>query len=66
MIYGTPYFASELDAWNYYRPYGYGNVRAAVSRKLAEGQIHIGSPEAKPGERVFLNVQEGRYFIETN
>ena len=65
MIYGTSHFASKLDAYVYYKPYGYDDVRTAVDRKLAEGEIHIGKPEAKPGERVLLNVQEGRYFIET-
>ena len=65
MIHGTPYFESRLDALEYYKPYGYENLREAVADKLASGEIHIGKPKAKPGERVFLNVQEGRYFIET-
>lgn len=66
MIYGTSYFASTTDAYMYYKPYGYDDLRETVDRKIAEGEIHIGAPATPKNGRVFLNSQEGRYFIEEN
>ena len=62
--YGTSHFESKEAAVRYYAPYHYSDTAKAVERKLEEGEIHIGPPTAKPGERVYLNHQEGRYFIE--
>ena len=59
---GTSHFESRAAAIRYYRPYGY--TAASVERKIVEGEIHIGPPEAKPGQTVTLNREEGRYFIE--
>jgi hypothetical protein len=64
MRWGTSHFESRVAAIRYYRPYGYDDVGAAVDRKLAEGEIHIGKPETKPGQRVWLDTKEGRYFME--
>ncbi|OYV38946.1 MAG: hypothetical protein B7Z80_08705 [Rhodospirillales bacterium 20-64-7] len=64
MKWGTSHFESKDAAISYYRPYGYSNTAQAVERKLADGEIHIGKPEAKPGQTVTLNREEGRYFIE--
>lgn len=62
MIYGTSHFESYSAALKYYKPYGYDNL--AINRKISEGEIHIGKPQSKPGEKVLLNHSEGRYFIE--
>jgi len=56
--YGTSYFVTRAAAAEYY-----GSAEEA-SRKLAAGEIHIGKPELKPGERLRLDESEGRYFIE--
>jgi len=44
MTIGTSYFINLQAAYRYYAPYG--DSRAAVDRKIAEGQIHIGRPTA--------------------
>ena len=67
MIYGTSHFRSIFDARNYYKGYGYGDyqeTRKAVQYKLDNGEIHIGKPELKEGQKLLLNAKEGRYFIE--
>lgn len=56
--YGTSYFISYSAAARYY------GDRETASQKLAAGEIHIGKPELKPGERLHLDRPEGRYFIE--
>lgn len=61
---GTSYFVSRSAAERYYKPYGYVDVVEAVTRKLAEGEIHIGKPELKPGQKL-VTVDDGtRYAIE--
>lgn len=62
MRYGTCHFVSIQAAYNYYSVYGYGKLE--VDQKLAEGDIKIGPPETKGGEKVVLDKTEGRYFIE--
>jgi hypothetical protein len=59
---GTSHFASIATARAYYARQG--EDAAAVLDKLKEGAISIGEPTAKPGERVTLDRDEGRYFIE--
>lgn len=59
---GTPYFISITAARQYYRPYHYEDTAAAVTRKLATGEIHIGPPPLKPGQTAAPD-QEGRYII---
>jgi hypothetical protein len=64
---GTSYFVSDLAAVEYYRAYENGNtIRAAISvgRKLESGQIHIGKPELKPGQKLSLIDNGTRYMIE--
>lgn len=60
---GTAYFVSKPAAVRYYRDYEGEHAAAAVERKLAEGQIHIGQPSLKPGQS--LSVIDGgtRYAI---
>jgi hypothetical protein len=59
--YGTSHFKSFEAAFQYYKDYGY--VYGDVQRKIQDGEIHIGKPTLKPGERCSLN-DEGRYVIE--
>lgn len=59
---GTSHFASIGAARAYYARQG--EDAAAVLDKLEEGAISIGEPVAKSGERVTLDRDEGRYFIE--
>lgn len=59
--YGTSYFVSLAAAVRYYRDYGYD--KRGVQRKIAEGEIHVGKPPLKSGDR--LSVIDGgtRYQI---
>lgn len=56
---GTAHFVSRAAAISYYAEYG--NDVAEIDRKLAEGEIHIGKPSTKPGERLSL-IDEGRRY----
>jgi hypothetical protein len=51
-IYGTSHFVSMNAAVVYYRDYGFD--LEDVRRKLIDGEIHIGPPTVKSGERLFL------------
>jgi hypothetical protein len=62
MIVGTCHFVNRPAALRYYTDYRYDNVVRAVDRKLREGEIHLGPPEVKKGERLFVN-DEGRYCV---
>jgi hypothetical protein len=61
---GTSHFVSKPAAIRYYRHYGYDEPTRAVERKIAEKEISIGAPEVKQGQRAYLDMTEGRYFIE--
>ncbi len=61
MTWGTSYFVSRKDAVRYYRAYEGSNAEAAVARKLKEGEIHIGAPHLKAGERL-LRIDGGTRF----
>ena len=63
MRYGTSYFVSRAAAGRYYSAYEDDAARA-VARKLADGEIHIGKPPLKPGQRLSVIPGEGRYQIE--
>lgn len=63
MIYGTCHFPSEAAAVRYYSNYENNPVKA-VRTKLKEKSIAIGKPKAKPGQKVYLNQEEERYFVE--
>lgn len=54
MTTGTSHFLSRTAAMRYYSGYGYDDLGATVDRKLADGEIHIGKPEIKSGERLSL------------
>jgi hypothetical protein len=60
--YGTAYFTSLSVAVRYYDRQNIGMY--AVQDKVRAGEIFIGKPEIKEGERLF--VDDGRYHIETN
>jgi len=60
---GTAHFRSVHDAVEYYRPYGYEDVKYAVECKLRDGEIHIGRPSVKPGESLRID-EDGRYWIK--
>lgn len=60
---GTPHFLSLEAAWGYYYPYGY--TMAQVQQMRAAGEIHTTRPTCKPGERVVILRDEGRYAIKT-
>lgn len=62
-VFGTSHFPSEQAAVRYYSAYE-SDPRKAVLTKLKEGSIFIGRPKAKPGQKVYLNQEEERYFIE--
>ena len=61
--YGTSYFVSTAAAIRYYRDYEGDNARAAVQRKLTEGEIHIGKPALKPGQVLSIIDNGTRYAI---
>ena len=62
--YGTAHFVSKAAAITYDQPYHYEDVVEAVERKLADGEIHIGAPKLKPGERLLIIDEGTRYAIE--
>lgn len=61
---GTSHFVSKLKAIRYYRDYEGDGAAAAVDRKLAAGEIHIGKPELKPGQKLNIIDNGTRYEIE--
>jgi hypothetical protein len=61
MTYGTSYFTSLSAAVRYYKAYGYD--KSDVQRKIREGEIHIGKPKLKPGERLGTTDGGKRYTI---
>lgn len=63
IIIGTPYFENVERARDYY--VGYHISENDVDKKIKNGEIFIGKPKLKTGERLLLNKEEGRYFIET-
>lgn len=63
MRWGTSHFVSRAAAERYYAACETDPARA-VARKLADGEIHIGKPELKPGQRLSVIAGEGRYQIE--
>lgn len=70
MITGTSHFVSFTKACDYYKEYNaYGTpaeVERAVRSKIADGEIAIGQPTLKPGERLLLIDDGCRYAIELN
>lgn len=64
MTIGTCHFTSKRAACRYYADYGFD--ASDVARKIREGEIKIGAPAAKPGERVWIKHTEGRYHVTTS
>ena len=70
IVTGTSYFPSRDHAARYYKPYAkienpdhwLTELSQLVNRKIEAGEIHIGKPELKPGQRAF--VQDNRWHIE--
>lgn len=63
MTYGTSHFVSRAAAIRYYRDYEGSDAPAAVARKVREGEIHIGKPRLKAGERLTTVDGGKRYAI---
>tara|TARA_Y100000310_G_scaffold56223_1_gene51529 strand:+ start:132 stop:344 length:213 start_codon:yes stop_codon:yes gene_type:complete len=68
MIIGTSHFVSFGRAVRYYHDYNPDASQGLaiykwVEAKLVAGEISVGPPEVKPGERMFVN-DEGRYCVE--
>ena len=63
---GTCHFVSYAAAVSYYRVYeaSFPEARRAVNRKLADGEIRLGKPETKAGERLVTIDGGRRYAIE--
>jgi hypothetical protein len=60
---GTSYFISRRTAVRYYKTHG-GFTKKDVNRKIEDGEIHIGQPPLKPGQRLVLIDRYTRYAIE--
>ncbi len=58
-IWGTCHFRCFVDACNYY----FDLSSKEVSEKIDAGEIAIGKPTIKSNEKLYLNYEEGRYFI---
>jgi hypothetical protein len=61
--YGTSHFTSRSAAVRYYKGYGYDDVKAAVAAKIKDGEIHIGKPPLKAGQRLTTVDGGKRYAI---
>ena len=64
MRWGTSFFVSRAAAVRYYRAYEGKDAEKAVARKLREGEIHLGVPHTKVGERLHIIDGGTRYEIE--
>ncbi len=60
MTIGTSHFSSVSSACIYYRAYGYDSKD--VARKISDGEISIGRPVLKIGEKLSID-SDGRYQI---
>lgn len=64
---GTSYFVSVRAANLYYLNFGYDSID--VAKKIYAGEIHIGKPDIKPGQRLEIidsatgRRWDGRYAI---
>jgi hypothetical protein len=64
MRYGTSHFLSFAAAVRYYRDYFGNDACIIVPQKIRDGEIHIGRPDEKPGQRTFLVDGGTRWAIE--
>ncbi len=60
-IWGSDHFVSRRAARAYYARQGYD--AADVAAKFEAGEIHVGKPAVKPGERLGMIPGEGRYAV---
>ena len=56
---GTNYFVSLAAAVAYYADYHFEDAAVTVECKLKAGEIRIGEPRIKPGERL-VKIDSGR------
>lgn len=66
---GTSYFVSFTKACDYYKGQGLDELTPAalereVRTKIEDGEISIGQPDMKPGNRLLLIDGGTRYAIE--
>jgi len=59
---GTCHFVTQRAAVKYYKSQECD--RAEVLRKIKDGEIEIGPPVVKNMDRLIIDNEEGRYFIE--
>lgn len=66
--FGTSHFVSFTKACDYYRDYDPSLTPAELERrvrtKIDEGEIHLGKPALKTGERLLVIDGGARYAIE--
>lgn len=66
---GTSHFVDRKSAALYYRDYADDRnmmkAYALVQRKLKAGEIHLGKPQVKAGEKLILIDGGKRYAIES-
>lgn len=62
-ISGTNHFVNISSAVNYYAKQSVGILE--IKDKILNKEIIISQPATKEGETIFLNTEEGRYFIGT-
>lgn len=58
---GTAHFVDKAAADSYY---SYGFSPEDVSEKIKNGEIFIGAPKIKEGQKLLVHAKERRYFIE--
>lgn len=75
---GTSYFVNFTKACDYYKSQGCDDLRqppgemtpaaleCEVRAKIADGEISLGQPALKPGDRLLLIDDGTRYAIEEN
>ncbi len=57
---GTSHFVSLQTAVRYYKDYGYG--LNDVQQKVKDGEIHLGPPVVKDGQKLSI-IDGGRYAL---
>ena len=66
MLIGTNHFKSIDSAVKYYSQYhedpDQNEMYKTILNKIDCGEIFIGKPDTSPGEKIVINISEGRYF----
>ena len=60
---GTSHFVTREAAIRYFSAQCY--TRLSIDEKFKTGEIKVGKPELKAGEKLFIIKSEGRYQIES-